>query len=582
MNSPIHIAPVIPLYLLLPTALVLALLLGWQESRKPYRFKILRVMAQALALLALLAMTLRPSRDIEKPAKEVVLLTSNYSRHALDSLLKLYAGLEIVRAPGVAPVTGADSVSSFRGLLQHGQIRFVMGNGIPVPFLDYVKGQQFQLIPGRPPAGVVELQLTNYPAHRKNWLAGKIRGGKGSRLTLVGPGGAEDSVIIRTNTLTSFELGFSTKAPGQYVYGLNVKDSTGKVTAEEVPIAVVASRQLSILLIQDYPQAEVRFLKNYLTEKNHRLVTRYRLSRNIFRYEVANGALKPSDRLDEEVLNRFDLVVADDESLKSLSPGEIDVMETAVRRGMGVLVLLNNLPEATRFPGDVLALKPVTGVPDTIRYSLGNFGSHSGPFVAVKHGPRVQAILRSGSYLLQGLTLCGAGKVSCQSLRETYRLALAGDQSAFAALWTPLLEQTARREDVSSSLHMTSTFPRYPGDPVTFDLIGSDRLNVAADSIPIPLMEDVLVDELWHGRFWAGHAGWRELTTGDASVHYFVARPGSWQSWKEEVQRRENELISQPSKPIDSTVVHREEFPRWVFFVAFVVAMGFIWLAPKL
>lgn len=562
--------------------LLLMVVLAWQESRKPYRFKGLRVLAIILALMALLAMMLRPSRDIRVGEEEWVLLTENYSQTKLDSLTKANRGLRIVRAPGVVARDIVDSISSYRELSQRKQLQFVLGDGIPTAYMDYVKGTPFQFIPGSQPVGVVDLGSRPYPEHRKNWLEGKVRGIKGSRLTLIGPGGAEDSVLIRTNSLTPFELGFRTKIPGRFVYTLAIKDSAGGAMEQEVPVEVVASRQLSILLLQDYPQAEVRFLKNYLTGKGHPLVTRFRLSKNIFRYEVANSAAKLQGKLTMDALDRFDLVVTDEQSLKALSAEETTAMETAVRKGMGLLMLLNGPPESRRFPGDVLELSPSSPAPDTVRYNLGSFGNQSGPFVAMKPGKRVQSILRSWNYVLQGLALCGNGKVGFQSLRETYRLALGGDQSAYAALWTPLLEQTARRDTRSVSLSLTTPFPIYPGEPFTFDLIGPGSLTVLADSIEIPLAEDVSVDDLWHGRHWANSPGWKHVAAGEAVANYFVFKPGSWGSWRTAVQHRENEQASGLPNGQTLTGMHREEIPAWIFFLVFVVAMGFVWLAPKL
>lgn len=580
MNSPLYFSPVLPLVWLLAIAMVLILFLGWLESRKPYRFKTLRVIAQTVAVLSVLAMTLRPSWDVQTVKREVALLTDHYTTSSLDSLMEIHPELSIVRAPGVAR-PGTDSIRSYRELMKMGPVRFVLGDGIPTSYRNAVPGG-FQLIVGRAPAGVVALYNKPYPENRKSWLTGKVRYSKGLRLSLRGPGGVEDSLTIRTNTLSAFQLGFSAKIPGKYVYTLTAIDSIGIKTVEDVPVEVSASRKLSVLLLQAFPQAEVRFLKNYLTTKGHRLVTRYTVSRNVFRYEVANGAQQSSGGLDAGKLKVFDLVVLDAATLDGLGAEEVRSLEQATRNGMGVLVLLEGLPDTRRFPGSVMQLSPVVSTADTIRYSLGNFGSFTSPFTSVRTGQRVQSLLRSGNSLLQGLALFGEGKVAVQALRETYRLALGGDNSAYAALWTPLLEQSSRREDVPLKVYV-QPFPVYPDEPVEFELIGPGPMKVTNDKTVLPLTEDVTTNDVWHGSLWAGAPGWQQLTVADTVAQaFFVSRPGAWQSVRKEMQRsaNRNQAFKRPSA--SQADVRREEFPPLVFFLLFLMAAGFVWMAPKI
>lgn len=626
MSSSLYFAPVLPLYWLLSAGFLLLILSCWLESRKPYRFKAIRILAQAFAILALLGLLLRPSRDVNEDRAGLIVLTENFSQNALDSLVSAEPGLKVIslapaspfdklraspegegnarsensltpaspegegNAPAARAGTSAsplsndgvrETVDSYRELAQRGQIRFVVGDGIPVSSLEAVP-QTFQYVAGPAPTGVVELNTTTYPEHRRVFLTGKVRGSKGSRLALRGPGGEEDSITIRTNALSPFELGFTTKVPGQYVYTLTRTDSTGRVSAEEIPIEVAPSRKLSVLMLQAYPQAEVRFLKNYLAEKGHSLVTRFQVSKNIFRYEVANGAKQPSGSLSAEKLEDFDLVVADNESLSRLSGEENGALDQAVKKGLGLLVLLEGMPDARKFPGSILQLAQVRDVPDTIRHRVGSFGSFTSPYVAVKAANRVQPLHRSGSTLLQGLVLVGEGKIAVQTLRETYRLALGGDNGAYAALWTPLLEKASRRADVPVKLRMTTPFPVYPGEPIDFEVIGPLVNVVAPHDNTIPLAEDLLVDDRWTGRFWAGDSGWGAVTAADSLKHYvFVSKPGSWKSLRAEVQRRENRLVS--STPGQTaTVVRRKPIEPLIFFILFVLAAGFVWLAPKL
>jgi hypothetical protein len=563
--------------------LLILALLAWQESQKPYRFRPGRVLAQVLAVLAIGGLLLRPSREVREEKPGLIVLTTGYSEKVLDSLTRLDKGLKVVRMmdgnSGSEEVT--DSLTSYRQLEREGVVRYVLGSGIPVPYLETLR-RDFQFLPGPPPNGIVALDIPSYPEHRRNWLTGKARGSKGTSLVLRGPGGVEDSLVINTDALSSFQLRFTSKVAGQYVYNLTIRDKGGRTTVEEVPVEVVGGRSLTVLLLQAYPTAEVRFLKNYLTAKGHRLVTRYQVSKNIYRYEVANGAVQPTGVLDTKKLGDFDLVIADNESLQRSSPEELRAMDQAVRDGLGVLELLNDLPDARTFPGAVLRLSPVSEAPDTIRHAVGSFGSFTLPFVAVKAGRNVQAIANNSGLLLQGLLLYGEGKISVQSLRETYRLALGGDHSAYAALWTPLLEQSARREEESVKLRVTTPFPVYPDEPVDVEMVGPGPAGLStASGALIPLAEDLQTDDLWRGSAWFSDAGWNTLTGKGLTSSLFISRRGAWPAVRAEVQRHANAL--REGRPEGSTPsTRREDVPPILFFLIFVLSSGFVWLAPKL
>lgn len=581
MISTWHFTPVVPWPWLVPAALLMLVLFAWQESRKTYRFKAARVLAQVLAVLSILGLLLRPSLEVNDEVPELIVVTPDYSAELLDSLRRAEKEMVVVRMTGVGGLEGkADSLVTYRQLERKGVVRFVLGSGIPLPYLETVR-ENFHFLPGPPPGGIVGLDITPHPEHRRTWLTGKTRGAKGTRLVLTGPGGVEDSLVVRTDALSTFKLQFTTKVAGRYVYRLATIDRGGRETVEEVPVEVVAGRRLRVLLLQAYPTAEVRFLKNYLTAKGHLLVTRYQVSKNIFRYEVVNGATPPEGGLDARELVNFDLVIADNESFERCSFEELRVLEEAARNGLGVLELLNDIPDARTFPGKLLQLSPVTDAPDTIRYSLGSFGSFTSPFVAVEGDSKVQVISQASGMLLQGLILSGDGKVAVQALRETYRLALSGDNSVYAALWAPLLEQSARREEGTVKVHVTSAFPVYPDEPVEVEAVGPETLRLTVGGVPVPLTEDLQADDLWRGKVWIPDAGWSEVKGSDYSGALFIARHGAWPSIRAEVQRQANALVK-GDQVISRKSSRREEVNPIFFFLIFLLSAGFIWLSPKL
>ena len=81
-----------------------------------------------------------------------------------------------------------------------------------------------------------------------------------------------------------------------------------------------------------------------------------------------------------------------------------------------------------------------------------------------------------------------------------------------------------------------------------------------------------------------GNPGWHLLETSDGtSLHYYVSGPTEWKALSLVNQQTENKISSrqdldQRSEKIDS----QEEIPPLIFYIIFLLAAGFTWLAPKL
>jgi len=586
MSKLFDVNPMIPLAWLVTMVIGLMVFFAWNESRKPYRFRALRVAAQMVSMLALLGLMLRPSYTVNIPKPALVLLTENYSGSALDSLMRNNQSLRIVSAPGVAGRDGVLSIRSFRELAAMGDVTLVLGDGIPVHSLEVLRDDPFVYLPGNTPNGIVSLRLGPFETNRRNILRGEVRAGDRTKLTLMGPGGVEDSVRFRKAGLHEFQLAFTTKRPGQYVYTLVITDSTGRKSEEVVPIEVKGARMLRILLLQTYPQAEVKFLKNYLAEKGHKVTTRYQLSKGVYRFEFSNTPTSRPGTLNSALLEEFDLVITDDESFERLPANELLALEEGTDRGLGLLILLQRVPDSKRFPGSVLAVEREEDQPDTIRYTLPGYGSFVNPFTALQPLPSssIQPILQSGRQVLSGFMLQGEGKVAFQSLRETYRLALGGEAGPYAALWTPLLEQTARREDTGITARLAADFPVYPDEPISIEIIGSGPLEVlSSGGDRIPLAEDVRIDDFWHGTLWADQAGWTSISIGDGSrLNLFIAEDGSWKSLRRANQQARNARVSSRVETTANDWSVSIPVSPWIFFVGFLLAFGFVWLGPKL
>jgi hypothetical protein len=464
------------------------------------------------------------------------------------------------------------------------EIKVVIGQGLPRHLLDNLKKKGFYFIPAPAPEGITNLFVSEHNiANRKNFIKGihNSKDGTGS-IKLNGPGGTEDSVRVKKSGANSFELSFIPKHSGEHLYTLSIHDS-GTLRQDVIPVQVDRERPLRIFFLHSYPTFETRTLKNFLARKNHSLVLRYQLSKNNFRYEYVNHEQTRIDRITSTILNNVDLIIIDGGTLASLSGAEKTLLDQSIHSGLGLLHLtpVTTKSKAALFPFETTSVKS-----DTARVKITS-KSFSFPADQLRITPNPNAIpvQKNNTGILSGYTFCGAGKIGFQLLQETYRLALAGDSISYAELWSPLLEQISRAAQEPAKIRIVTAFPWRENEPIDIELISAtENISLSADSLPLPLKEDVSFDNIWHARTWAGTPGWHVLRTGDGtSLHYYVSKPTEWKTLSRVNQQHENKISSrQDLDRLSEKIESWKEIPPLIFYILFLLGGGFIWLAPKL
>ncbi|HZI26301.1 MAG TPA: hypothetical protein VFD46_14550, partial [Chryseolinea sp.] len=196
-----------------------------------------------------------------------------------------------------------------------------------------------------------------------------------------------------------------------------------------------------------------------------------------------------------------------------------------------------------------------------------------------------KAIQKNKLGILSGYTFRGAGKIGFQLLQETFRFTLSGDSNAYAEVWSPLLEQVARSTVNPSKIKIITPFPWYENEPIDIEVISSaESISLMDDSISLPLKEDLIFDNIWHARTWAGGAGWHQLKTGDGTtLSYYVSSPTEWKTLSIINKRNANKFSAQEDVDLKSEKIEAlEKIPPLIFYITFILAAGFIWLSPKL
>lgn len=550
------IEPIFPLVPSIVVASVALVVLVFLETKRKQRFFVLRIIAQTLFVGSVLLLTLRPSLKSTSQSSSLLLLTDGYQQSTVDSLkslkavtLKSYNELSDLSGPGV-----------------------IAGNGLPSWALDLLPSKNYSFVPSSSPKGITAIESDEHIyAHRWNEIRGNYNGTDGI-IKLRGPGGIDDSVKISSGPFT---LSFFAKAPGRFNYDIITNEGT-----ETLPLVIEPERSFNIIFLSNYPTFEMRYLKNFLASKGHRLSIRNQVSRGIYRFEFANKKRRDGDNfksITSNLLNTTDLLVMDERSWTSLTSSEQKNIQTAVNDGLGVLII----PESDKLK--LISFKK-NQQKDTVRVSLGRAGSLRLPALSLESQQSNSLLKSVDNRVVSGFIYSGKGKIGYQLLAETYQAGLQGKSEVYSALWVPLLEKVARTLSNDLKLKITSPFPYYENEPVSFDIISSGKEpKLKIDNIDFPLTEDVFVDDLWHGTTWLDGNKWHNFSLDSATTAVHVAKPGTWKSVSATNNRKATALQAGQQTNNEVASFSKDDTKiKIVLFVIFILSGGFIWLAPKL
>jgi hypothetical protein len=376
-------------------------------------------------------------------------------------------------------------------------------------------------------------------------------------------------------------LSFISPYPGEFLYTLSISDSATEIQREYVPVPVEEEQSLNILFLQHHPTFETQQLKNFLARKKHKMVLRYQLSKNNFRFEYLNTEAVPVRRLNPDLLNTFDLVIIDNESLQTLPGSEKEILLRAVKSGLGLLNTSQNdkVRSSALFPFETTSVKSDTTIIAIEDHSY-NLPARR---IRVIETAGVSVTQKNKSRLLAGYGFVGLGRIGFQSLQETYRLMLSGDSIAYGQLWAPLLEKVARGENEDATVRVSTPFPLFENEPIDISVISStEEISLTSDSITLPLQEDINIDNVWYGRTWAGSPGWHQLTAAESSLSYFVSQDASWNSLVIANQMKANRQEANSDRSYLEGIKTYKKISSVLLYLLFLVAVASLWITPKL
>lgn len=561
------------------SVLLVAVLLIKEWKSKQRRRLALRSVISILGVLCLAAIALRPAISVEIHPKNAVILTEGSSSRLLDSLHNKY-DLDVLKY-----TAGEDLFLSGRAY----DSLFVLGDGLERFDLWQLDGKWVQYLPEKRPSGVVRIKYPHKIIVGKELrIDGIYRNNKGSKQILMetSEGYALDSVIIKEDQEMLFSLTAETKTAGRFVHHLTVKDSAGSVISKDpLPVIIKNEEPLHILMVNNFPTFEMKYLKNYLSEEGHAVAVRNQLTKGKFQYEYYNHPAKEVKVLTEDNLKFFDLLIVDALSLRELSKKEKQAVEGAIRTdGMGLFIL-----------PDELLFKETAKAPAALDYTehkdseviISGQRINKYPY-AFKQGFTLMNVHTSGNVVLSAYHMLGSGKVGSTMLDKTYTLLLKGEDEIYRQLWTEIIESHSKTKGaVSEWKNLTAIPVAFPHQPFSFQLRTSESTpEVFSDHSHVPLAQDIDLPDVWHGNIWPKTKGWQTISILQDSLSrydFYVADTGHWKALIADDKRIANQNKIEQSEIIALSIQREwQQMDLIWFYLMFMFCIGYLWLEPKL
>ncbi len=574
------------LFFILGLVTIFLLVLEWL---KPRRFLVFRFLALSMAILSITMLVLRPAYLSRYKSDQYVILTPNYQKSVVDSVLQVHPELRVLSYGDSSKRQSSEKIQTRQQLKNlDGKIAFIAGEGLSKSYFDLLQDKTLHYLAGEKPVGIIEVSLPSvaYPG-QLSVIKGKLNARESTKLQLIDPAGRIDSLTFDQPGEYDFTFQLLPKQAGKILYTLKTITNSTKEIAN-IPLKISETRKLELLILQLAPSFEMRQLKNFLSGQGHGIQVRSQLSKNNYSYEKINTGLKQITSINDDVLKKYDLLIFENSTLEQLSLKEIEAMAKATKEGLGILLLMDQSENKNKQANLIIDIPLKKDDQDTIHLSF--FGS-SQKYILKKQRLNIDteqditSVMVNKDKVLSAYRHQGFGKVAMQLLNETYQLRLSGDSTVYSALWTDLISKSSRTKPIKTEITIADQFPYYTGVPLTFNILSvEDKPLLYYENQIIPITEDLLIDNLWKATLCPQKVGWNSIQLSDSTKYdFYVSAEHEWSALKRQQQMdmHQTETI-EPNDLRNEKERRYQDIPSYLFYLTFLLSMTFLWLVPKL
>lgn len=527
-----------------------------------------------VAVLCLSLLFLRPTL-LQKAKGEAILLTKGYQKETLDSLKRTNRRISVLDyGPGMDLSPTLDSMDHI----------FILGHGVREYDLWQFTRGHISFIPSEVSEGIVRLNYNQRAKVGDDLMVEGIYKNQDpqTKLILKGPGGdALDSVIVSGTGNQRFQLKTNLKARGKFLYHVRSNDLADTTKTNPLPVYVDGNTPLNILIINEFPSFETKYLKNFLSQEGHRVIVKTKLTKQKYKFEYFNLDRLPIYSLNRDNLASIDLIVFDDRSLNNLSNTEQAVLSESINtEGLGLFVQQtgnrfqpkNGVGDFDVLPVEENTLKIEAGTKPLLEKYQVDFTSTG------------LTAMRIGNYGYS--KQFGHGRIGTTILKNTYQLVLDGKHTEYKEIWTSMINGV-RKLSRKMSMFRSDFNWAFVNEPYEFSLFTSEENpNVGfGNQYQVPLIKNPVVFEEWQGTVYPKNKGWHQLVPQWDSIltqNFYVMDEGRWNALINQNTLKLNKRFFNSAVSSYQNKFLPQRIPSIWFFVVFLSAMAYLWLVPKL
>lgn len=587
-------------YIVIGMSALLLIFLIWKEViRLDKRFLALRILLSvtAVASLAILGYENDSAKEKSSPQQSIVLLTDGYNKDSVARFLQsTNASLYSTESTTQNAIHITD-LSYLKKLAAQNKSIHVFGWGLDKSELQLLSDTPVSAHLDIAPPGFQSVSwMQNLKPGEKLRIQGHYNNSdpKPRKIILSGFNTPLDSVSVQGQTAVDISFTTIPRHLGRAVYSMYTLQGNDTIEVSPVPVQIGEASAMKILMLASSPDFDNRFLKNWLSTNGYEVVSKTLISKSKYARDFSNSDLNTLTYLGKDLLQNFDVIVTDQQSLTSLSAAELSTLQEKISTGgLGLIVKADSssrLFYATRFPLQHSGNQNR----EQIKLHLGDSSNHLQP-LAVQQAVYIQPssgskpLLRDNrDRIFANSILYGKGTIVLSTLLNSYSWALAGKNEDYHALWSSLLYNASRKKDLSETWSISPAFP-VVDEPVsvTTETAAKDLPKAIIGGANIYLQQDLELPFSWNGKYWPKKAGWQAGIAMNGSPYYWYAFNKS--DWKA-VRANEKLIatrdyvrthISDDKNSKEPVVIRKVKLPGYFFFALFVLSCGALWIRIK-
>ena len=432
------------------------------------------------------------------------------------------------------------------------------------------------------------------------------------QLSLLDPVG-EAIETIRLKASERFTLSFPAKTIGQWVYRLKLNEPNNNTFISNDPVAfsVIEPVPLRILIKQSAPSFETRQLKNWAADFGSQISVLTQISQNKNTRQNINLSATELEQVSspftEQSLNYFDWLVIDGRALLTLTIQQMSVLQTAVKKGLGVYIIVDNeLANAWPVPSlewlvDIriqplklasyssIPIWPNSNIEQAIPLVRAQITAHDDSFLVNNNEAKI----------LVSQSKIGFGKVALSLINSTYSWQTSGMTGEYSYYWQSIIYELARPKQMPYWLNTQNDSLSLLNQQQKRCLLGVSDSGVVTqnqDTQTLVLTQDMLQTERNCLTIWPIKNAWQKLTWSEykqsvdekrgekssTDTWFYTYSEQDWSQWQQAQKHRASQNMAQQHNTKLLEKQATKSLDKIWFWGLLVLSMSMLWLERKL